>query len=81
MRLMQCSVGVSMREIIERALSSYELTDAMDAAQVARSRERVMRYIDSLISAGQSDPHRLTEYARAYLKELHEGPDPRFTGW
>jgi hypothetical protein len=70
-----------MREVIEQALKSYELTDVMDAAQVARSRERVTRYIDSLISAGQNDPHRLTEYARAYLKELHEGPDPRFTGW
>ena len=70
-----------MREVIEQALKSYELTDVMDAAQVARSRERVTRYIDSLISAGQNDPHRLTEYARAYLKELHEGPDPRFPGW
>ena len=70
-----------MREVIEQAFRSYELTDAMDAAQVALSRERVTRYIDSLISAGQSDPHRLSEYARAYLKELREGPDPRFTGW
>jgi hypothetical protein len=70
-----------MREIIERALKSYELTVALDAAQVAISRERVTRYIDSLVSAGHNDPHRLTEYASAYLKEMHEGPDPRFTGW
>ena len=70
-----------MREIIEQAFKSYELTDAMDAAQVALSRERVTRYIDSLISAGQCDPLRLTEYARAYLKEMYEGPDPGCTGW
>jgi len=70
-----------MREIIEQAFKSYELTAVMDAAQMALSRERVTRYIDSLISAGQRDPHRLTEYACAYLKEMHEGPDPRFTGW
>ena len=70
-----------MREVIEQAFRSYELTDAMDAAQVALSREKVTRYVDSLISAGQRDPLRLTEYARAYLKEIHEGPDPRFTGW
>ncbi len=70
-----------MKEIIEQALQSYELTDLMDAAQVARSRERVTRYIGCLMSAGQNDPHRLSEYSRAYLKELHEGPDPRFTGW
>ncbi|HWX58094.1 hypothetical protein [Bradyrhizobium sp.] len=70
-----------MREVIEQAFKSYELTEAMDAAQVALWRERVTRYIDSLMLAGQCDPHRLTEYARAYLKEMHEGPDPRFTGW
>jgi hypothetical protein len=70
-----------MREVIEQAFKSYELIEAMDAAQVALSRERVTRYIDSLMLAGQCYPHRLTEYARAYLKEMHEGPDPRFTGW
>jgi hypothetical protein len=81
MQPLRCSVGVSMREIVEEALKSYELTDRMDPMQVAQSREKVMRYIGSLISAGQRDPLRLTEYARAYLKELHEGPDPRFSGW
>jgi hypothetical protein len=38
------------------------------------------QYIDTLISAGHNDPLQLTEYARAYLKEMHEGRDPRFTG-
>jgi len=52
----------------------------MDPTELAQSRDRIMRYLDKLISAGQEDPHRLTEYARAYLKEMYEGPDPRFTG-
>lgn len=69
-----------MREIVEQALGTYELTSKMDAAELARSRDRIARYLDKLISAGQDDPHRLTEYARAYLKEMYEGPDPRFTG-
>ena len=43
-------------------------------------RDRIARYLDKLISAGQDDPLRLTEYARAYLKEMYEGPDRRFTG-
>jgi hypothetical protein len=34
----------------------------------------------SLASAGQSDAQQLAVYGLAYLKELHEGPDPRFTG-
>ena len=69
-----------MSEIIDRALGTYELIDKLDAAQVAQSRARIEQYINKLMSAGQDDPLRLTEYARAYLKELHEGPDPRFTG-
>lgn len=69
-----------MQEIVEQALGTYELTSKMDAAELARSRDRIARYLDKLISAGQDDPHRLTEYARAYLKEMCEGPDPRFTG-
>jgi hypothetical protein len=69
-----------MWEIVDSALRSYELASQMDAAQVARSREKIGCYIDKLVSAGQKDPQQLTEYARAYLKEIHEGPDPRFTG-
>ena len=69
-----------MREIVDEALGTYELIGKMDAAQVARSRASMEKYIEKLVSAGQDDPHQLTEYARAYLKELQEGPDPRFTG-
>jgi hypothetical protein len=47
---------------------------------VAQSREKIVRYIDKLASAGLTDRHQLTEYARAYLKELHEGLDPRVSG-
>jgi len=70
----------SMREIVDQALEAYELIDEMDVAVVAQTRERIARYIDKLTSAGHTDPHQLTVYARAYLKELHEGRDPRFTG-
>jgi len=69
-----------MREIVDQALETYELIGRMDAAQVAQSRARIEQYIDKLVAAGRDDPGQLTEYARAYLKELHEGPDPRFTG-
>jgi hypothetical protein len=67
-------------EIIDEALGTYALVGKMDAAQVEQSRERITQYIDTLISAGQNDPRQLAEYARAYLKEMHEGRDPRFTG-
>lgn len=69
-----------MKEIVDQALDAYELVGKMDVALVAQSREKVARYIDKLTSAGLTDPYQLSEYARAYLKELHEGPDPRFSG-
>jgi len=69
-----------MNEIADRVLDTCELTRELDAERVAQSREKIIRYINKLASAGQNDPHQLTEYARAYLKELHEGPDSRFTG-
>ena len=69
-----------VREIVDRVLGTYELASQMDAAQLAQSRDRITRYLDKLVSAGQADPLRLTEYARVYLKEMHEGPDRRFSG-
>jgi hypothetical protein len=69
-----------MDEIVDRALHTYGLTSELDAAWIAQSREKIIRYIDKLGSAGQKDAHQLAVYALAYLKELREGPDPRFTG-
>jgi hypothetical protein len=69
-----------MSEIVDQALRSYELVRDIDPSQIARLREQTSQYIRTLMSAGQRDPLQLTEYAHAYLKELHEGPDPRFTG-
>lgn len=69
-----------MNEIVDQLLHTYELTRGLDAARVAQSREKTIRYIDKLASAGENDTDQLAVYALAYLKELHEGPDPRFTG-
>jgi hypothetical protein len=84
--MLQCSycsavaLEYSMNKIVELALEAFELIDEMDVAVVAQTREKVARYIDKLTSAGHTNPDQLTEYARAYLKELHEGRDPRFSG-
>ena len=69
-----------MDEIVDRVLESYGLTRELDAERLARSKEGISRYIDQLASAGQNDTSQLVVYALAYLKELHEGPDPRFSG-
>ena len=62
-----------MDDVVERILRAYGSTDA-------RSRDRIAGYIEKLSSAGQRDARALAEYGLAYLKELHEGPDRRYTG-
>ena len=44
-------------------------------------RARIARYLQTLRSAGLNDTRVLAEYGLAYLKELHEGPDRRYSGW
>jgi len=52
----------------------------LDAARLADSRAKITGYIETLASAGQKDFQQLAHYGLEYLKELHEGRDPRFTG-
>jgi hypothetical protein len=69
-----------MDEIADRVLDTYEFIGELDPARVTLSREKIVRYIEKLASAGHRDTDQLVEFALAYLKELHEGPDPGFTG-
>ena len=69
-----------MNDLVNRILSTYQLMRPLDPDRVSDSRQRITRYIESLASAGQSDPQQLAVYGLAYLKELHEERDPRFTG-
>jgi hypothetical protein len=69
-----------MNDLVDRILSTYQLKRPLDPDRVSDSRQRITRYIESLASAGQNDTQRLEVYGVAYLEELHEGRDPRFTG-
>jgi hypothetical protein len=73
-------VGDAMNDLVDRILTAYQLTRAPDGELVADSRRKITGYIESLAAAGQRDAKQLTVYGLAYLKELHEGRDPRFTG-
>jgi DNA mismatch repair ATPase MutS len=72
--------GALMNDLVERILNSYQSMRPLDEELVADSRKRISRYLENLASAGQSDAKQLTIYGLAYLKELHEGQDPQFTG-
>lgn len=69
-----------MKDVVDRILNIYQLMRPLDPNQVADSGRKITRYIESLASAGHSDAQQLAVYGLAYLKELHEGRDPRFTG-
>lgn len=69
-----------MNEIVDLVLSNYQLASTLSSTELATCRARTAQYIGTLMSAGKDDPQQLEEYAKAYLRELHEGHDPRFTG-
>ena len=69
-----------MIDVVERILSTFQLMCPLDAERTADSRQKISRYVESLSSAGQRDAEQLAIYGLAYLTELHEGHDPRFTG-
>lgn len=62
-----------MDDVIETILRTSGVTDT-------RSRERIARYISTLKSAGQRDASALETYGLAYLKEMKEGRDSRYSG-
>ena len=72
--------GGAMNDLVDRILTAYQLTRVQDGELVADSRRKITGYIESLAAAGQRDAKQLTVYGLAYLKEMHEGRDPRFTG-
>jgi hypothetical protein len=69
-----------MKDVVEFILNTYQSMCPLDAERAADSRKKISRYIETLASAGQCDAEQLTIYGLAYLTELHEGQDPRFTG-
>jgi hypothetical protein len=68
---------LAMKDLVESILNTYQSMCPLDAERAAVSSAR---YIEILASAGQRDTEQLTIYGLAYLTELHEEQDPRFTG-
>ena len=69
-----------MNDVVEHILSIYQSMCPLDAGRAPDSRQKIRQYIEILASAGQRDAEQLAIYGLAYLTELHEGQDPRFTG-
>ena len=69
-----------MIEVVDRILNEYQSIRPLDAERLADSRLKISRYLEVLGTAGQRDTKQLAMYGLAYLREMHEGRDPRFTG-
>jgi hypothetical protein len=69
-----------VEEVINRVMDTFGMIRSVSYEGLEQSRESLTNYIEMLSSAGETDSHRLAICGLAYLRELHDGPDPRFTG-
>jgi hypothetical protein len=67
-------------DVVERILLNYQFMRKIDSDRLEASREKIAAYIEKLNAARQFDAHQLTMYGLAFLRELHEGRDKRFSG-
>jgi hypothetical protein len=69
-----------MEDTVNRVIASYENLPALEQLGTEEIRKKIGQYLAKLSSAGHSDPEELAKYGLAYLRSLHERPDPRYTG-
>ena len=70
----------SMNDAVDRVMASYENLPTLEHLEREQIRVKVSQYLAKLSSAGHSGTEDLAFYGLAYLRILHEGPDPRYTG-
>jgi hypothetical protein len=81
MRCLTICVGSSVvDDVVDRVIVSYENLPTINPLEREEIRVKVGQYLQKLSSAGHRNVEELTFYGLAYLRNLHEGPDPRYTG-
>lgn len=69
-----------MNEVIDRVIHTFGMMRNLSEDALKDARESVREYIETLWSAGETDPQRLAVCGLAYLRNRHEGVSPKFTG-
>jgi hypothetical protein len=69
-----------VEEVINRVMDTFGMMRSLNYEGLEESRASLTNYIEMLFSAGETDTHRLAVFGLAYLRELHDGPEPGFTG-
>ena len=65
-----------MDDVVERVMTFYENYESQGREDI---RVKVGQYLEKLASAGHRDVEELAYFGLAYLRMLHEGPDPRYS--
>ena len=65
-----------MDDVVERVMASCKNHERKGREDI---RVKVGQYLETLASAGQRDVEELIYYGLAYLRILHQGPDPRYS--
>lgn len=69
-----------MEEVIDRIIHTFGMMRNLDENELKEARESVDTYIETLSSAGETDPQRLTVCGLTFLRKRLEEPSPKFTG-
>ena len=69
-----------MEEVIDRIIHTFGMRRNLDEDELKEARESVDTYIETLSSAGETDPQRLTVCGLTFLRNRLEEPSAKFTG-
>ncbi|CAN5332416.1 hypothetical protein BH10PSE10_BH10PSE10_04070 [soil metagenome] len=69
-----------MDEVIDRIIHTFGMMRNLDEDGLREARESVDTYIETLSSAGETDPKRLAVFGLAYLRNREDGPPPGVSG-
>lgn len=69
-----------LNEVIDRVIHTFGMMRNLSEDALQDARDSVRDYIETLSSAGETDPQRLAVFGLAFLRDRHEGVSPKFTG-
>jgi hypothetical protein len=70
-----------MEAAIDRIMETYNLLVDASAAASEEARAKVTEYVNTLVEAGERDPHRLTVCGLTYLRQLDGSNDAVKAGY
>ncbi len=69
-----------LNDVIDRVIHTFGMMRNLSEDALQDARDSVRDYIETLSSAGETDPQRLAVFGLAFLRDRHEGVSPKFTG-